>query len=494
MSGRIAAIAAVPRQGRQDDLFVGAAPAASGSRPTAARRSSRCSTSSRCSRSARSRSIRRTTTRLGRHRRIVDAQLASRSATASTNRPTAARPGRTWVCRNPSASSRSSSIRARQQHGLRVRARQAVERLGRSRPLQDDRRRQELVARAEGQRICRPGCSMMRWIRRIRTCCSPRCGISAARAGRSAPAANRPTAVAAAVCSARAMAARPGPKSPTRRTRASRTKPYGRIAVAVAPSDVEDRLRVRRIDRLGAVPFGRRRHDLGEARQEPDDGLAAVLLRQPDRRSDESGSLVQARLGLIQSLDGGKSFANVGGGTHGDFHDVWIDPTNTQHVIAGDDGGLWMSYDGGNQWWKGNNLPVSQFYHVSVDDADPYHVYGGLQDNSSWVGDSAYPGGITNARWENMYGGDGFWMFADPDRSRLPLRRGAGRHDRPRQPQHARDRATSSRPRTTTRSCAGTGTRRSRCRRTRRARSTSARSSCSARATTARPGIASRRI
>ena len=51
---------------------------------------------------------------------------------------------------------------------------------------------------------------------------------------------------------------------------------------------------------------------------------------------------------------------------------------------------------------------------MSVDDEDPYHVYGGLQDNSSWIGDSAYPGGITNSRWENMYGGDGFWMFSDP--------------------------------------------------------------------------------
>ena len=64
------------------------------------------------------------------------------------------------------------------------------------------------------------------------------------------------------------------------------------------------------------------------------------------------------------------------------------------------------------------NLPVSQFYHVSADNADPYHVYGGLQDDSSWVGDSSYPGGVTNSRWENMYGGDGFWMFedtSDPD-------------------------------------------------------------------------------
>ncbi|HEY8134390.1 MAG TPA: sialidase, partial [Thermoanaerobaculia bacterium] len=116
---------------------------------------------------------------------------------------------------------------------------------------------------------------------------------------------------------------------------------------------------------------------------------------------------------LIASNDGGKSFSNISGGAHGDFHDVWIDPNNTDHLITGDDGGIWYSYDAGNRWWKGDNLPISQFYHVSVDMDMPYHVYGGLQDNSSWVGDSQYPGGITNDRWENMYGGDGFWMFVD---------------------------------------------------------------------------------
>jgi len=118
--------------------------------------------------------------------------------------------------------------------------------------------------------------------------------------------------------------------------------------------------------------------------------------------------------GLIVSTDGGKSFSGISGGAHGDFHDVWIDPNDTDHLITGDDGGLWFSYDAGNKWVKNENLPVSQFYHVSVDMARPYNVYGGLQDNSSWVGPSEFPGGITNHQWENMYGGDGFWMFADP--------------------------------------------------------------------------------
>ena len=117
---------------------------------------------------------------------------------------------------------------------------------------------------------------------------------------------------------------------------------------------------------------------------------------------------------LSVSDDGGRSFSSSGGGGHGDWHDLWIDPDNTKHVIGGDDGGLWISYDGGSRWWKSANLPISQFYHVAVDDKDPYQVYGGLQDNSSWVGDSAYPGGISNARWENLYGGDGFWTIPDP--------------------------------------------------------------------------------
>ena len=66
----------------------------------------------------------------------------------------------------------------------------------------------------------------------------------------------------------------------------------------------------------------------------------------------------------------------VGGffGMHGDVHDVFVDPANSKHVFAGDDGGLWISFDGANKWWKTDNLPISQYYHVSLDGADPYHI------------------------------------------------------------------------------------------------------------------------
>jgi photosystem II stability/assembly factor-like uncharacterized protein len=193
-------------------------------------------------------------------------------------------------------------------------------------------------------------------------------------------------------------------------------KPYGRIAVAIAPSNakrvyafVESPESALFVSDDGGLTWGKRDKSQWMVWRPFYFANLIVDPKNPDRVFKPDGS-------LIVSEDGGKSFAVVGGfqGAHGDAHDVWIDPTNSQVVFAGDDGGMWYSYNGGSKWWKGGNLPVSQFYHVSLDDNDPYRVYGGLQDNSSFVGESQYPGGITNAQWENMYNGDGFWMFQDP--------------------------------------------------------------------------------
>jgi photosystem II stability/assembly factor-like uncharacterized protein len=193
-------------------------------------------------------------------------------------------------------------------------------------------------------------------------------------------------------------------------------KPFGRIAVAVAPSNnkrvyafVESTDSALFVSDDGGATWAKRDKSQWMVWRPFYFANLVVDPKNADRVFKTDGA-------LILSDDAGKSFSTVGGfsGMHGDVHDVWIDPANPQTVIAGDDGGIWYSYNGGSKWWKGDNLPVSQFYHVSVDDRDPFQVYGGLQDNSSWVGQSQYPGGITNAQWENMYGGDGFWMFADP--------------------------------------------------------------------------------
>jgi len=196
-------------------------------------------------------------------------------------------------------------------------------------------------------------------------------------------------------------------------------KPYGRIAVRFAPSEPKTAYAFIESTDSGLLVS----HDGGDSWERGDKSQWMVwrpfyfanLIVDPR----DAKRVFKTDGNLILSEDGGKSFAVVGGfnGMHGDLHDLWIDPNNSQHVFAGDDGGLWISYDGGNRWWKSDNLPIAQFYHVSVDDRDPYRVYGGLQDNSSWVGDSAYPGGITSSRWENMFGGDGFWMFEDPSDS-----------------------------------------------------------------------------
>ena len=190
--------------------------------------------------------------------------------------------------------------------------------------------------------------------------------------------------------------------------------PWGRVEVVTAPSAPQIVYAL-----VESKDSGLYRSSDGGATWERRDNSQNVVWRpfyfarlvvdptNPDRVFKPDGS-------LIVSEDGGKSFAVTTGGSHGDWHDLWIDPRNGKHVVGGDDGGFWTSFDGGSRWWKSQNLPVSQFYHVSVDAQDPYQVYGGLQDNSSWVGPSAAPGGITNQRWENLFGGDGFWTLVDP--------------------------------------------------------------------------------
>ncbi len=122
--------------------------------------------------------------------------------------------------------------------------------------------------------------------------------------------------------------------------------------------------------------------------------------------------------GLAVSKDGGKTFVKpgYGGPVHPDLHALWIDPSHPDHLILGTDGGLFVSYDGNKHWRAVNNFPMGEFYEVSVDTQQPYCIYGGMQDNSCWMGPSnseAYPG-ITNCDWHALNGGDGFYAFADP--------------------------------------------------------------------------------
>ena len=191
-------------------------------------------------------------------------------------------------------------------------------------------------------------------------------------------------------------------------------KPWGRLALAVAPS--KPQVVYANIESKSSALY--RSDDGGKTWNRLDSSRFVVwrpfyfgnLIVDP---KDEN-KIFKPDLFLLLSVNGGRSFSGVSSAAHGDFHDVWIDPSDPNLVFSTDDGGVWRSQDGGTRWKHQLNLPVSQFYHVSVDNSNPYHVYGGLQDNSVWVGDSSYPSGVFNSRWENIYNGDGMWVFEDP--------------------------------------------------------------------------------
>ena len=117
------------------------------------------------------------------------------------------------------------------------------------------------------------------------------------------------------------------------------------------------------------------------------------------------------------SEDGGKNFSTLlGQKIHVDHHAWWIHPENPSFMIDGNDGGLAITYDRGKSWRHVSNLPVSQFYHIRTDMELPYRIYGGMQDNGSWMG-PAYRwsgGGIINTYWDFLMGGDGFDVLPAP--------------------------------------------------------------------------------
>lgn len=121
----------------------------------------------------------------------------------------------------------------------------------------------------------------------------------------------------------------------------------------------------------------------------------------------------------MMSSDGGKTFKNIDkGNVHADHHALWVNPKKDSHIINGNDGGANISYDDGANWFKANMPAVGQYYAITVDDAKPYNVYGGLQDNGSWWGPSTHRedvGWIDNGQYgyRGVNGGDGMQAQVD---------------------------------------------------------------------------------
>ncbi|MBP6285747.1 MAG: hypothetical protein KA409_02435 [Ferruginibacter sp.] len=135
--------------------------------------------------------------------------------------------------------------------------------------------------------------------------------------------------------------------------------------------------------------------------------------------STNENKVVISGVSLMLSEDGGKTFkATDNEATHADWHGCWMNPARDGHWVAGNDGGCNITYDNGRHWFKANTPSVGQFYSITVDDAKPYNIYGGLQDNGTWFGPSTskdkdqwdYEGVYP---WKQIGGGDGMQVQVD---------------------------------------------------------------------------------
>ncbi|MFL5788560.1 MAG: VPS10 domain-containing protein [Flavisolibacter sp.] len=194
-------------------------------------------------------------------------------------------------------------------------------------------------------------------------------------------------------------------------------KPFGRIAFALAPSAPSNLLAIVESNETGLFISS----DGGETWKQQ--SATSNIVSRPFYFSTiaidpkDPKRVYRPAYVFSYSSDGGYSFAdatNEGGWLHSDMHAFWINPNNTNQMYVGTDGGVYYSLDRGATWVFIQCLPVGQFYHVALDNADPYNLYGGLQDNGSWTAPSSSPGGVTNANWKAIYGGDGFWVQPDP--------------------------------------------------------------------------------
>jgi photosystem II stability/assembly factor-like uncharacterized protein len=193
----------------------------------------------------------------------------------------------------------------------------------------------------------------------------------------------------------------------------------GRLAIAVAPSDPNilytvieaenpDKKGLYRSDNAGQT-WTQSNNDFGITVRPFYFSRIVVDPNNPD-------VVVKAGLSGSISRDGGKTFKSLGM-MHSDIHDIAFHVKDADYMFAGTDGGVYRSWNGGTTFEIVENLPLAQFYHISVDNAEPYNIYGGLQDNGSWFGPNAAVGGVKAANWTSVGQGDGFRVLKHPTKN-----------------------------------------------------------------------------
>ncbi len=190
----------------------------------------------------------------------------------------------------------------------------------------------------------------------------------------------------------------------------------GRIAVAVAPSNSKIVYTV--VESEKPEKNGLYRSDDGGANWthlNKDFGIVVRPFYFSRIVVDPTNPDILVKAGLFGSIsrDGGKTFKGLGS-MHPDIHDIWFDIKDADKMFVATDGGLYRSLNQGTTMEMIENLPISQFYHIAVDNQEPYNIYGGLQDNGSWYGPSSSPGGVEARDWEVIGVGDGFRVYPHP--------------------------------------------------------------------------------
>ncbi|MFN3136903.1 MAG: VPS10 domain-containing protein [Allomuricauda sp.] len=190
----------------------------------------------------------------------------------------------------------------------------------------------------------------------------------------------------------------------------------GRLAIAVAPSNpnvLYTVIEAEKDERKGLY----RSNDAGASWEQLNNDFGITVRPFYFSRIvvDPKNEDVVVKGGLSGSIsrDGGKTFKNLGN-MHSDIHDMVFHIKDSDIMYVGTDGGVYRTWDGGTTMEIVENLPLSQFYQVSVDDAEPYNVYGGLQDNGSWWGPSSSPNGVEARDWNSIGAGDGFRVLKHP--------------------------------------------------------------------------------
>jgi photosystem II stability/assembly factor-like uncharacterized protein len=196
------------------------------------------------------------------------------------------------------------------------------------------------------------------------------------------------------------------------------TTDLGRIGLAISPVDSNVvYATIEAGDRKGGIFRSNDRGGSWERRNEFDAGAMYYARIVADPKDVDRIYLMNVF--LMVSDDGGRTLRRLGEKSkHVDNHDIWIDPADNDHYLVGCDGGVYESHDRGVNWEFKRNLPVTQFYDITTDNATPfYNVYGGAQDNYSFGGPSRTRNvsGIVNSDWFVTNGGDGFRSQVDPD-------------------------------------------------------------------------------